>query len=156
MEPGPATGYALKIDSPTAVRTLNALMDEGLTLELALAPFTSAGGGTLPTGSAIFAADAATKVGSPRSAARTTCGSTALVRRHRRPSRSTACRAIMVLTGALNQDVWSLQNLGFTPEFKSTAQLNSAPQDPLPDFDVIWNTGGLADCGTTSPRRGHA
>ena len=48
---------------------------------------------------------------------------------------------IMVLTGALNQDVWSLQNLGFTPEFKSIAQLNSEPQDPLSGFDVIWNTG---------------
>ena len=62
VEPGPASAYALEIDSPTAVRTLNALMGEGLTAELALAPSVAASGAVLPTGSAIFAADPATKV----------------------------------------------------------------------------------------------
>jgi len=141
VEPGTATGYALKIDSPTAVRTLNALMDEGLTAELALAPFASAGGATLPTGSAIFAADSATKV---RLAS---IGRANDVWFHRvgpsAPPTDPIDRMprILVLTGALNQDVWSLQNLGFKPEFMSTAALNSAATDPLPGFDVIWNTG---------------
>ena len=142
VEPGTASAYALKIDSPTAVRTLNALMDEGLTAELALAPFTSAGGATLPTGSAIFAADSATKV---RLAS---IGRANDVWFHRVGTSAPPTEPIdrkpriLVLTGALNQDVWSLQNLGFTPAFMSTAQLNAAAQDPLPDYDVIWNTGG--------------
>ena len=41
---------------------------------------------------------------------------------------------ILVLTGALNQDVWSLQNLGFTPDFMSTAALNSARHRPAAEL----------------------
>jgi Zinc carboxypeptidase len=141
VEPGTATAYALKIDSPTAVRTLNALTGEGVTAQLAQAPFTSASGATLPTGSAIFAADAATKV---RLAS---IGRDNDVWFHRvgttPPTEAIeGMPRILVLTGALNQDVWSLQNLGFTPAFMSTGALNSAAENPLPDYDVIWNTGG--------------
>ncbi|MET0915964.1 MAG: hypothetical protein ABWY81_07160, partial [Jiangellaceae bacterium] len=152
VEPGTASAYALKIDSPTAVRTLNALMDEVLTAELALAPFLSAGGATLPTGSAIFAADSATKV---RLAS---IGRANDVWFHRvgtsAPSTEPIDRKprILVLTGALNQDVWSLQNLGFTPAFMSTAQLNAAAEDPLPNYDVIWNTGNYPGAALTTAR----
>ncbi|HEY5877536.1 MAG TPA: hypothetical protein VIU11_01410 [Nakamurella sp.] len=142
VEPGTATGYALTIDSPTAVRTLNALTDQGLTARLALAPSTSASGTALPTGSAIFAADPATKVrlasiGRSNDVWFHRVGSTA-------PPTEPIDRMprILVLTGAVNQDVWSLQNLGFTPRFMSTAALNTAADDPLPGYDVIWNTGG--------------
>ena len=37
VQPGPADRYALLLNSATSVRTLNALMDEGLTAEIALA-----------------------------------------------------------------------------------------------------------------------
>ena len=62
MEPGKATAYALAIDSPTAVRTLNALIDGGLTAELALASFATPDGTVMPAGSVIFGGDASTKV----------------------------------------------------------------------------------------------
>jgi hypothetical protein len=151
VEPGTATGYALKIDSPTAVRTLNALMDEGLTAQLAQAPFTSASGATLPTGSAIFAADSATKV---RLASIGRANDVWFHRVGTTPPTEPIDRMprILVLTGALNQDVWSLQNLGFTPDFMSTGALNAAPVDPLPNYDVIWNTGGYPSAANAVAR----
>lgn len=142
VEPGSASGYAIAIDSPTAVRTLNALMDAGLSAEMTRDPFTSASGRNMPAGSAIFGGSSSTKV---KLAAigrandvwfyrvNGATGPTEPIDRKPR---------ILVLSGALNQDVWSLQNLGFTPDFMSTAALNAAADDPLPDYDVIWNTGG--------------
>jgi len=141
VEPGSATGYALAIDSPTAVRTLNALMDEGLTANLALGSFSTPSGRLMPAGSAIFDADSTTK---------TRLASTGRdndVWFYRTGGTAPATEAIdrkpriLVLAGALNQDVWSLQNLGFTPHFMSTAAIASAAADPLPNYDVIWNTG---------------
>ena len=67
-------------------------MGAGLTAELALAPSVAASGATLPTGSAIFAADPATKV---RLAAIGRANDVWFQRvgtSTRRPSRSTACR----------------------------------------------------------------
>ena len=48
-----ATRFALSIDSPTAVRTLNALLGSGVTAELALAPFTNSGE-QMPAGTVLF------------------------------------------------------------------------------------------------------
>jgi hypothetical protein len=141
VEAGTATRYALSIDSPTAVRTLNTLMDHGLSAELALEPLTTASGATIPTGSVIFAADAATKV----KLAALGRANDVWFRRLNAPLPATqpigGKPRILVLTGSFNQDVWALQNLGFTPAFMSTGALNAAPDDPLPNYDVIWNTG---------------
>jgi hypothetical protein len=131
----------MAIDSPTAVRTLNALMDDGLTAKLALTSFTTPSGRLMPAGSAIFDAGSATKT---RLAA---TGRANDVWFYRASGAGPATEPIdrkpriLVLTGALNQDVWSLQNLGFTPDFMSTAAIGSAATDPLPNYDVIWNTG---------------
>ena len=45
-----------------------------------------------------------------------------------------------MLTAAVNQDVWSLRNLGFTADPFSTATLNTALTDPLEGYDVVFNT----------------
>ena len=151
VEPGKATAYALAIDSPTAVRTLNALVDGGLTAELALASFTTPDGTVLPAGSVVFDGDASTKV------------KLASIGRandvwFRRVGALPETRAIsgmpriLVLTGAVNQDVWSLRNLGFQPEFMTTGALNGAVEDPLPGFDVIWNTGGYPSAANATAR----
>jgi hypothetical protein len=151
VEPGNATAYALAIDSPTAVRTLNALVDGGLTAELALASFTTPDGTVMPAGSVIFGGDAATKV------ALASIGRANDVW-FRRVGAGPETRAItrmpriLVLTGAVNQDVWSLRNLGFRPEFMTTGALNSAAADPLPAFDVIWNTGGYPSAANATAR----
>ena len=40
----------------------------------------------------------------------------------------------------MNQDVWSLRNLGFTADPISTATINTALTDPLEGYDVVFNT----------------
>ena len=142
VEPGTATAYALVIDSPTAVRTLNQLAGGGLPAGLTTAAATSVSGATLPAGSAVFGADSATKV----RLASVGRANDVWFRRLTGPAATTepvdGRPDILVLTGAPNQDVWSLQNLGFTPDFMSVGALNSAAEDPLPGYDVVWNTGG--------------
>jgi hypothetical protein len=151
VEPGSASGYALPIDSPNAVRTLNALMDEGLAAEFALSSFSSTSGTVLPAGSAIFASDTATKVhlasvGRNNDVLFHSIGSAPATEPIEGKPR------ILVLTGGFNQDVWSLQNLGFAPDFMSTGQLNSAAEDPLPDYDVIYNAGNYPSSSNTTAR----
>jgi hypothetical protein len=109
---------------------------------MALAAFTSASGATLPAGSVIFAADPATKV---RLASVGRANDVWFQRVGTSPAQTDPVDRmprVLVLTGAPNQDLWSLQNLGFTPDFMSTGALNAAPEDPLPGYDVIWNAGG--------------
>jgi hypothetical protein len=152
VEPGSASGYAIAVDSPTAVRTLNALMDDGLTAQLAQSSFTSASGRTMPAGSAIFDASSATKV------KLASVGRANDVWFYRVNGAATATEPIdrkpriLVLTGGLNQDVWSLQNLGFSPDFMTTGAINTAAEDPLPDYDVIWNTGGYPSAANPTAR----
>ena len=148
VEPGQASAYALELDSPTAVRTLNRLLGEGLTAELATAAFAGAGG-TLPAGTVLFAADDATRerldATGKQSGLRFLRVSGAL------PAREPIDRSprIAVLTGAVNQDVWSLRELGFTANPVSTATINTSMTDPLASYDVIFNSGS-AYPGTTN------
>ena len=154
LEPGPAEAYALEIDSATAVRVLNTVVGDGLTAEMALEPFATARGDTLPAGTILFEADPATMVilGAAgrdngitfrRVRAATLPDSTDPIDRVPR---------ILALTGGVNQDVWSLENLGFPVDFMSTGALNSAPTDPLVDYDVIWNTGNWPSAANPTAR----
>ena len=125
------------------MRALNSLVGGGLTAEMALDAFPARTGGTLPAGTILFGADQATKV----KLATAGRNNGLLFRRlltadlPPRPTRSTASRGSLALTGAVNQDVWSLRNLAFPVDFMTTAAINSAPTDPLVNYDVIWNTG---------------
>jgi hypothetical protein len=145
VEPGTADAYVLMIDSPTAVRTLNALLSSGMPAQLAMAAFSSPTGETLPAGSAIFAADPATKV-ELASIGRAnnvwfmkayTADLPALEPIDRVPR-------VAVLTTSLNQDIWSLRNLGFTADPIATgasSQLNDpAAANPLDGYDLVFNT----------------
>ncbi|MCI0582198.1 MAG: hypothetical protein L0227_04745 [Chloroflexi bacterium] len=154
VEPGPADGYALVLDSATAVRVLNGLMDAGLAAELATESFGAASGDVLPAGTVLFAADPATRVrldtiGKAEDLwfARVGADGPATEPIEAKPR-------ILVLTGSANQDVWSLRDLGFEPAFMSTTALNAAATDPLPNYDLIWNTGGYpsAALGTARSR----
>jgi hypothetical protein len=145
VEPGVADAYVLAIDSPTAVRTHNALLAGGTPAQLAMTSFTSPTGESLPAGSAIFAADPATKValasiGRANDVWFTRAYNLAL------PASEPIDRVprIAVLTGAVNQDVWSLRNLGFTADpiaTNSSSQLNNpAAANPLDGYDLVFNT----------------
>jgi hypothetical protein len=144
VEPGRAEAYALELDSPTAVRALNSLIGGGLTGEMALEAFPARTGGTLPAGTVLFGADHATRV--QLAAAGRDNG--LLFRRvvsEDYPSSTDpidGAPRIAVLANAVNQDIWSLRNLGFDANPVGTpTTINAAPTDPLVGYDLIWNTG---------------
>jgi len=137
-----ATRYALKMNSPTAVRTLNQLLANGVPAQFALGQFTGSNGAVLPAGSAVFAADVATRtmldsVG--KSTGVTFVGADGTL-----PALDPieGVPRIAVLTAAITQEVWSLRDLGFTADPISTGTINAAPADPLTGYDVIYNQGG--------------
>ena len=153
VERGKADAYALELDSPTAVRTLNGLLADGIAARLALAPFAAERGGTLPAGSVVFAADNATRHALDR--AGNTSGITfRAVSSGSLPTLEAIDRVprIAVLTGALNQDVWVLRNLGFTADPVSTTVINASPTDPLVNYDVVFNTGAWPSAGSPTAR----
>ena len=148
-----ASNYALEIDSPTAVRTLNSLIAAGQEARIATASFTS-GGRTYPAGSALFA-------GSAREALDTAGRDSGLVFHPvdgtlpAAESRTSVPR-IGVLTAGLTQEIWVLRNLGFTADpvpTGATSNLNnpSAP-DPLAGYDVIFNQAGWPSGATARAR----
>ena len=153
LERGSATHYALEIDSATAVRTLNELLSAGVDGQLATAPFTSASGASLPAGTIVFsAADAAALDAAGKENGLTflrvspaAVGTTEPVDRVPR---------IAVLTNAqVNQDIWSLRNLGFVANGVSTGTLNTSPTDPLADYDVIFNSSSGYPAATNTTAR---
>jgi len=157
VEPGVADAYILAIDSPTAVRTLNALLAGGTQAQLAMTSFTSPTGETLPAGSAIFAADPATKV------ALASIGRTNDIWFTRAYASSLPVLEpidrvprIAVLTAAVNQDVWSMRNLGFAADpiaTGATSQLNNpAAANPLDGYDLVFNTAGWPAGATARTR----
>jgi hypothetical protein len=145
VEPGVAEAYALVIDSPTAVRTLNQLLANGMPAQLAMQSFTSPTGEILPAGSAVFSADPATKVALASAGRRNDVW---FMRAYtdNLPAMEPIDRVprIAVLTASVNQDVWSLRNLGFAADPISTAnngQLNNpALANPLDSYDIVFNT----------------
>jgi hypothetical protein len=151
VEPGRAEAYALEIDSPTAVRTLNALIGGGLTAKMANVAFPAKTGGTLPAGTVLFGADHATRVQLATAGRENGLLFRRIVTEDFPSSTDPIDRVprILALTGAVNQDVWSLRNLDFPVDFMTTTSINSAPTDPLVNYDVIWNTGNWP--GTTQP-----
>jgi hypothetical protein len=143
VEPGRADAYALELDSPTAVRTLNSLVGGGLTAEMALESFPARTGGTLPAGTILFGADQATRIKLAAAGRENGLLFRRVVSEDFPSSTDPIDRVprIVALTGAVNQDVWSLRELGFPVDPISTTALNSAPTDPLVNYDVVWNTG---------------
>ena len=134
-----ASAYALGLDSPTAVRTLNALLADGVGAELSTVPFTNGLGRQMPAGTVLFPTSAVAAL----QAAASQSGLRFIGVPGTLPAREPIQQSprIAVLTGAVNQDVWVLRNLGFTADPVSTGTINTAPTDPLANYDVIFNTG---------------
>ena len=136
LESGPADYYALEIDSPTAVRTLNTLLKGGLTAKLATAPFTS-DGASFPAGTVLFDDTTAGVIGPAAAKAglmfrRVATAPAQLEDIDHSPR-------MAVFTNAVDQSVWSLRNLGFTADPVGTTALNGA-SDPLATYDVVFST----------------
>jgi Zinc carboxypeptidase len=149
VESGRADRYVLEIDSATAVRGLNALLDRGTAAELATTSFSG-----YPAGSVLFSVsgDVATKNALDR------VGKDGGITFHRfggtPPALETIERVprIAVLANTVNQEVWSLRNLGFKADQISIATLNTAADDPLANYDIIFNTGAYPSAANATAR----
>jgi Zinc carboxypeptidase len=140
VESGAADYYALELDSPTAVRTLNTLLKGGLTAKLATAPFTS-GGVDFPAGTVLFDDATAAVIGAAARNAGLTLRRVASAPAPAQLEDIDRSPRIAVFTAAVDQSVWSLRNLGFTADPIGLAALNGA-SDPLVNYDVVFSTSG--------------
>ncbi|HET9323000.1 MAG TPA: M14 family zinc carboxypeptidase [Gaiellaceae bacterium] len=149
-----ATAFALELDSATAVRTMNQLLADGVTAELATAPFTNALGEQMPAGTIILPASAQSSL----AAAGEASGVFFIGIAGALPAREPIDRSprIAVLTAAVTQEIWVLRNLGFTADpigTGATSALNNpAAPNPLDGYDVVFNTATWPT-GTTARAR---
>jgi hypothetical protein len=152
--PGAAIAYALELDSPTAVRTANGLIRNGVGASLATAAFTTADGVQAPAGSVIFQAAAAGQLdaaGRANGVFFHPIGALTAAEPIERVPRV----AVIVggtSTPAVDQNVWSLRNLGFVADPYNIAALNSMPTDPLPSYDLVFNTGNWPSAANPTAR----
>jgi hypothetical protein len=153
IDAGAADAYALEVDSATAVRTLNQLVGDGVSAEFALEAFTSADGGDLAAGSVIFPAGEASALDE--------AGEENGLRFHRLDDLPEVdpvegVPRIAVLAGGVNQDIWSLRELGFPADPISTsasgALNNPAGPNPLDAYDVVFNTAGWPGATSATAR----
>ena len=150
IDHGNAEYYALRLNSATAVRAVDSLLDGGLTAKLALAPFTRPDGRTFPAGTVLFAASPETKEALGEAGRqfglffwRVHSTALSLEDIDRSPR-------IAVLSGAVDQAVWSLRSLGLTADPVNTPLNSATGPDPLLNYDVVWTTANWP--GNTTAR----
>ncbi|HEX6024431.1 MAG TPA: M14 family zinc carboxypeptidase [Solirubrobacter sp.] len=148
------THYALRLNSPTAVRTLNRLLGDGVPAQIATQPITRSGR-TYPAGSAIF--DASLKKQLER-AGRDSGLTFEAVSGGQISGLEPLARVprFAVLANGLTQEIWVLRNLGFTADPIPTGaggDLNnpSAP-NPLEGYDVVYNQANWPGGATARAR----
>jgi hypothetical protein len=134
---GGADWYALEVDSPSAVRTINELVGDSVGAQLATEPLDT-GSGQMPAGSVLFS-------GADESALRTAGAQSGVWFEPVSgglPAREPIERVprIACLCSALER--WALQErLGFVSDRTwSNSSIGAAASDPLENYDVIYNT----------------
>jgi hypothetical protein len=154
-------GYALELDSPTAVRTANALIDGGLAAELATESFSTSSGGTAGAGSLIFPASAARRLDDVGEDAGLWFHPIKRALPAREPIDRVPRIAVIVTQPAapapstapgVDQNVWSLRNLGFRADPFNVATLNDAATDPLPAYDAVFSPSNWPSAGNPTAR----
>jgi hypothetical protein len=155
-----AAAYALELDSPTAVRTANSLIGAGVAAEQATAAFTTATGGLAPAGSVIFPAAAARRLDNAGEEAGVWFHPISGTLPAREPVDRVPRIAVIVsrvaaagsTTPGVDQNVWSLRNLGFVADPYTVASLNTAAADPLPGYDLVFNMGNWPSAANPTAR----
>jgi hypothetical protein len=134
---GNGVAYALENDSVAAVKTINDLLDADVQAQLATEAFESRSGDALPAGSVIFPLHEKRAL---RAAGRATGVWFEPIRRRDLPAREPVegVPRIACLCTALEN--WALRELGFTSDQWTNSTINSAPENPLTDYDAIYNT----------------
>jgi len=120
---------------------------------MALDAFPATTGDTFPAGTVLFGADTATRVELAAAGRDNGLLFRRVVSEDFPSSTDPIDRVprIVALTGAVNQDVWSLRNLGFDANPVGTpTTINGVPTDPLVGYDVIWNTGNWPSAAQTT------
>jgi hypothetical protein len=136
LRSGQADWYALEVDSRTAVATINKLVGDGVSAQLATEPFETASG-ELPAGSVLFSADATAQLLAAGREAGLWFEPVSGLLPEREPIEQVP--RIACLCSALES--WALETrLGFSADRFTNPSINSAPSDPLVDYDVIYNT----------------
>lgn len=149
---GKVRGYTLRIDTPTAVRALNQLVRDGADASLATSAFS---GG--PAGTAVFGDDRATRRLVEDAArefdldfGKLSSGALPSLKPIERVPRIVVLSAFgnppagsTLLNPRVDQSVWVLRNLGFDAVPTSTAELNSAADNPLLRGHDIFFSGGV-------------
>jgi Zinc carboxypeptidase len=131
-----ADWYGIEVDSPTAVRTVNALVAAGVPARLATEPFATTSG-DMAAGSVLFRADARAQL---RAAGRDAgLWFEAVTGPLPRTEPIERVPRVACLCSALEN--WALENrLGFPADRWTNASIGAAASDPLVDYDVIYNT----------------
>ena len=125
--------------------------------QFATAPLTGASGATVPAGSAIFAADPATR---NRLAAtgrgRRACGSVRVTGALPALEPIERVPRIAVLDATrVDQNLWSLRNLGFVADPVGTTLLNTRrDDDPLANYDIVFSAAGWPSAANPTRGRG--
>ena len=133
---GRSDWLALELDSRTAVRTANELIGGGVPARLALEPFETRDG-DLPAGSILFAASARTQI---RAAGRA-AGVWFEPVRGLLPRREPIERVPRIACLCTALENWAIETrLGFASDQFTNAGINTAPADPLANYDVIYNS----------------
>jgi hypothetical protein len=149
---GTGDRYVLAVDSATAVRTLNALVADGVPAQRALASV-----GSEPAGSAVFAADGATRRALDR-AGRDSGLVFHAVAASALPALEPIARVprIAVLATGPTQELWVMRDLGFAADFVPTGAAsdlnNPSATDPLSGYDVVFNQSGWPAGATARAR----
>lgn len=147
---GPADWYAVTVRGPSEVRAVLDVLRADVDGEVAEEGFSSASAGAMPAGSLIFPSGSKA-VGALRAAGKE-AGFYFERGRGAKPATSalSGVPRIAVLVDserpAMNDTLWSLQRMfGDDAEFVSVAagdgSLQNAPDDPLREFDVVYNAG---------------
>ncbi len=137
---GKPKAYTLALDSPTAVRALNALIGGGAAASMATVA-SSAG----PAGTVLFGTDRATEnlledVGREYGLTFGRQKNGALPAREAL-EKVPRFRVLYNPNNAAGQtDFWPLEQLGFEADLVSVAELNTAATDPLAGYDLLFNS----------------
>jgi Zinc carboxypeptidase len=134
-----AAGWTLELDSPAAVRALNALVDRGVDAGLALEAFSGGAAGTVVFGTGAAAERALEEVGERFGVRFRQLKAGALP--NLQPIDHVPRFRVLYNPGnrAGLSDAWSLRNLGFVADPVTVAQLNTEATDPLAGYDLLYN-----------------
>jgi Zinc carboxypeptidase len=136
VRPGQSDWLALEIDSRTAVRTANELIGAGVPARLTTEPFETREG-DMPAGSILFAESGRAQIRAAGRDAGLWFEPVSGLLPQREPIERVP--RIACLCSALEN--WALETrLGFSSDQFTNNSINTAPTDPLANYDVIYNT----------------